>query len=120
MSGATVAVTFERQECHDSDGDTSYLTQNYSDVTPAQREQYLAADRERLEAYRRGDWHFLGIRARAHIAITRDRYTTHYTLESPGLWGIESDSGEDYLKSVFAEECDILKGDIEALKEFKG
>ena len=31
-----------------------------------------------------------------------------HRIESPGLWGIESDSGEDYFDSVFQEEKGIL------------
>jgi hypothetical protein len=37
-------------------------------------------------------------------------------IESPGLWGIESDSGDDYLKSVFQEESEIL---ADMLKELE-
>jgi len=28
--------------------------------------------------------------------------------ESPGLWGVESDSGNDYFDSVFREKSNIL------------
>jgi hypothetical protein len=110
-----VTVTFKMEQAEDSDGDLSYLEQDC-----------FAGDGEmdgpaRIEAYERGEWHFIGIRAVATIWIQRDNYRTNYTLESPGLWGIESDSDESYLKEVFAGECDTLRADIEAMKnaEFK-
>ena len=53
---------------------------------------------------------FIGIRAAVELPIPygKDRILTR--IESPGLWGIESDSGEDYLESVFQEESNILAG----------
>ena len=51
---------------------------------------------------------FIGVRAAVELPIPygKDRILTR--IESPGLWGIESDSGEDYLDSVFQEESNIL------------
>ena len=51
---------------------------------------------------------FIGVRAAVELPIPfgKDRILTR--IESPGLWGIESDSGEDYLDSVFQEESAIL------------
>lgn len=115
----TVKVQFERLQCDDSDGDISYLQQDYRDVTPTQRAEYLARDRARLDAYKRGDWHFIGIRARAHVDVTRGKVTTSYTLDSPGLWGIESDSDDSYLESVFREEAEMLEDDIKAFGNAK-
>ena len=81
---------FERQIIPDDCPDTSYLEQ------------------ERLEQYRQGAFDFIGVRASVEVPIPygKDRILTR--IESPGLWGIESDSGEDYLESVFQEERDIL------------
>lgn len=31
-------------------------------------------------------------------------------IESPGLWGIESDSDSSYIDEVFVEECRTLEG----------
>lgn len=106
----TVTITFARHEADDDSPDISYLEQDC-----------FAGDGEtdgpaRIAAFKRGDWHMIGIRAKATIIIRRENYATHYELESPGLWGVESDSGEEYLKSVFDDECDILRADIEALK----
>ena len=116
MTTLKVGIRFERLTADDCDPDTSYLEQDYTGVTVEERAKYKAQDAERLAGFRRGEWSFIGIRARAHITITRDRHSTTYTLDSPGLWGIESDSCEEYLASVFAEECAVLRADIKALK----
>ncbi len=49
-------------------------------------------DYQRMEAYNRGDWHMVGIRAVAEVVTASG---TIQTLRSGGLWGIESDSGND-------------------------
>lgn len=70
---------------------------------------------ERMEAWERGDWEFVGVRARAHCMTVRNGVGTMFTLESPGLWGIESDVG-DYLNDVFEDEKAELLGMIEAMR----
>ena len=72
---------------------------------------YRAQDEARLAAWRRDEWHFLGIRARALIKIPYGANPECWVtaeLMSPGLWGIESDSGEDYFRQVYQEEREIL------------
>jgi len=75
---------------HDEDPDTSYLDQDDFD--------------ERREAYRNGDFSFVGVRAEAEVAV--DGVTQ--TLTSGGHWGIESDSKE-YLQEVAEEEYTDLR-----------
>jgi hypothetical protein len=108
-------VTFERLEIPDNDPDLSYLEQDYSDSPADEAEKYREQDRKRLAEYRRGGWYMVGIRARANISIPHSGYTTMYSLESPGLWGIESDSGEPYFAEVFEEEKQQLLADISKL-----
>ena len=86
--------TFDRQIVPDDCPDTSYLEQDEFE--------------DRLEQYRRGEFDFVGVRAAVEVPLPygKDRILTR--IESPGLWGIESDSGEDYLESVFQEESTIL------------
>lgn len=69
----------------DSDPDTSFLEQEEFE--------------ERLALYRRGDFAFVGVYAEAHD------WTTGVTARSAGLWGIESDSGDDYMREIGIEEC---------------
>lgn len=110
-----VTVTFKREEREDCHPDLSYLTQDYRDVTdPAERAKYREQDQQRLLAYQRGDWHCIGIRARAEIRVSHGNYTTIYELTSAGLWGIESDCDEASLNEIFQQECDNLKADIAA------
>jgi hypothetical protein len=109
----SVTVTFARLEADDDSPDVSYLEQDCFNLASEGKEN---EGFDRIAAFKRGEWSMIGIRAKATIIIRRANYATHYELESPGLWGIESDSGEDYLKSVFDDECAILRADIEALK----
>ena len=80
---------------------------------------YRQPDEARLAAWRNGEWHFVGIRARATINIpygANPQCWITSELLSPGLWGIESDSGNAYLQEVFLEERDILLDMIASLK----
>lgn len=79
----------------DEDPDTSYLEQEGFE--------------DRLESYRRGDFYFLGIVAKTQIAVCG----TIQTLQSGGLWGIESDSDESYLQEIEREQIAELQA-IEA------
>jgi hypothetical protein len=106
-----VTVTFARQTCEDCDPDISRLDQTDAQMGAG----FEAESAKRKAAYRRGDWHMIGIRAEAAITVCYGQYSTLYTLTSPGLWGIESDSHEDYLQSVYQEECAQLRADIEAM-----
>ena len=76
---------------HDPDPDTSYLEQEEFE--------------ERLAAFNRGEFSFVGVRAEAEVVIEG----TVQTLTSPGLWGIESDSGEEYIEQVSGEEYHALR-----------
>ena len=63
---------------------------------------------DRLAEYRQGDFGFIGVRAAVELPIPYGADRILVTIESPGLWGVESDSDEDYLDSVFQEECETL------------
>jgi hypothetical protein len=69
--------------------------------------QHVEEDYQRMESLG-SDWSVVGVRAAVELPIPygKDRIITR--IESPGLWGIESDSGEDYFDSVFHEESNIL------------
>jgi len=80
---------------------------------------YRRQDEARLKAWRNDEWHFVGIRARATIKIPHGSnpecwITTE--LVSPGLWGIESDSGAEYFEQVYQDERQILLGMLDSLK----
>jgi hypothetical protein len=75
----------------------------------------LEAAKARWEEFQNGDWHYIGVIARAHISVPigGDGFTT-YTLDSAGLWGIESDGGA-YLNEVFEEEKASLLHALKAI-----
>ena len=83
----SVRVIFEE----DPDPDTSYLEQDEFE--------------DRLAAYKRGEFHFVGVRAEAEVLIAE----TVQTLRSPGLYGIESDTDEEELDGLAAEQWTGLR-----------
>lgn len=115
MSKPKVTITYVRETIPDEDADVSYLEPGGRG--PGMSAEDDAADAARLAAFKRGDWYMLGVRARAKVEISRPGYTTCYEITSPGLWNVESDSGEDYLAEIFKDECAILRADIDALRD---
>jgi hypothetical protein len=72
-------------------------------------------DYQRMESYNRGDWCMTGIKASVTLQIPHGDGFISQTIESPGLWGVESDAGEDHLQEVFRDECSILASMLEAM-----
>ena len=66
---------------------------------------------DRLQQYRNGDFSFIGISAEAEIVVNG----VCQTIISGGLWGIESDSDQQYLSEVEQEELDQLKAILQSL-----
>jgi hypothetical protein len=96
------ACDIERIEQYDSDPDLSYLD---PDADP----DCAAQNAERLAAYRAGMWHCIAIKARATFLIGLGEAAVIQVVESPGLWGIESDSDPGYLEEVFRDEAETLR-----------
>lgn len=85
-------------------------------------EEQMEQAKRRGKAWEDGKIYHIAIRAKAEIVIPiGGNSVVSYCLESPGIWGIESDCGEDYKQEVFAQECETLQQHIQALKdaEFK-
>ncbi len=73
-------------------------------------------DYNRMEAYGRGEFGFLGIMATADIAVpTAPGNATVQHITSGGLWGVESDSGDTYLTEIEQEQVSELKEQLTAL-----
>lgn len=113
MSGKNIMdgcyIQFERVEQLDDDCDPKdYLFQD---------EAYLEADKERMDAFAREEWNFIGVIARAHICVVVNQVGVNTQMDSPGLWGIESDSDEEYLEEVFQSEIRELKQIIIAMSD---
>ena len=110
----TAQIEIDRVETYDPVSDPrDYLFQD---------PDYGAEDETRMKAWLAGDWHFLGIRARATIKIPHGsnpdcRITSE--LLSPGLWGIESDSGDEYFQEVYRDERTLLIDMLQSLKTFE-
>lgn len=99
----------------DESPDLSYLTQDYEGCADA--ETYRAQDAERLAAYEAGEWWSYGIRARATLRFGTPQGGWIYgpTVETPGLWGIESDSETSFFDEIGDQERAELADLLEAL-----
>jgi hypothetical protein len=73
---------------------------------------YIEEDCERCESLNRGNWCYLGIIAKAKVVLADG---VVQAIRSGGLWGIESDSGEDYLSGVEKDELANLRKQLEAV-----
>jgi len=75
---------------------------------------YVRQDYERMKALDNEEFCMIGIQAEARVSY--DEGQGNRRLEwftSSGLWGIESDSGPDYLADVERQELANLKGHLE-------
>jgi len=76
---------------------------------------YGMRDFERMEAYNSQQWSYMGIQAKAVISYEIGQgHRRLETLTSGGLWGIESDAGDEYITEVETEQLEDLKGHLEA------
>jgi len=105
---------FKPYACGEPEGSKNY--QNYG-----------LEDYKRMEALNRGDFSFIGIMAEATVSYSTGNGNRRLeTFTSGGLWGIESDSSDDYIKEVEEQELDDLKEhltkfgvDVSALPEIE-
>jgi hypothetical protein len=81
----------------DEDPDVSFLDQDEFE--------------DRKQAYGRGDFSFVGVRAEAEIVVDG----ILQTIVSGGLWGVESDAGDEYLREVADEEYNDLRRILKTL-----
>jgi len=75
-------------------------------------------DTKRLANYG-NDWAMMGIKVKAEIYIPKKSTPPSWQIQeisSGGLWGIETDSGDDYINGIEKEEMEDL---IDNLKYFK-
>lgn len=76
---------------HDPDPDVSFMDQEGFE--------------DRRAEYERRDFNFVGVRAEAEVTIEG----IMQTLTSGGLWGIESDLGNEYFSDIAVEEYEQLR-----------
>jgi hypothetical protein len=72
--------------------------------------QNAEADYKRMLALDNGEFCYVGIRAEAEIQAAQ--FGAIQTITSGGLWGVESDSTEDYLASIEKEELSDLRSTL--------
>lgn len=70
---------------------------------------------DRLEQYRSGQFFHVGVRVCAEILIPVNNQLIGQVVKSPGLWGIEDDSSEGYLRDVASDELSTLREMLDAL-----
>lgn len=124
----TVAIEWERLELPDDCQDRPDERQDgfwpsqdpkdagYVGKVPKKRfEQAREAAARRMREWESGEWQYIGVIARAHITIPIGGNSFRdLTIDSAGLWGIESDAG-DYLDDVFEQEKAALMGELKTL-----
>ncbi len=73
---------------------------------------YAQQDYERMLAYDRNEWCMLGVVAEIYF---KDK---GYPLaRSGGLWGVESDGREEYLKEIEEEQIEEAEAELRRVKE---
>lgn len=82
----------------------------------AKVKKWVAEDQKRLDTYGT-EWVMTGIIAHAEVLIPKKTYPPSsqiVSLQSGGLWGIESDSDKSYLKSIKSDELEDLGDNLAA------
>ena len=94
--------------------DSCQYSQKDYDEDRENTEKYIEQDQARLESYYQGNWNMLGIRAIAKVSYSIGNGNRRLeTLTSGGIWGVESDSDQDYFETLEQEELDNLKEHLE-------
>lgn len=91
--------------------------ENYKGDTEENIRKYCRQDYERMESLNNQNWYYMGIRAEATVMLANNTAGIAMTqkIRSGGLWGIESDSGKDYLDEVAQDELSALRTELKAI-----
>lgn len=100
---------------HVSEEDMWQIIKQYGSIWNACM-AYAKHDKERLDAYNKGTWEMIGIRAVAtiHIPVNDDTVKIQ-TIESGGLFSIESDSDDSYVQDIGREQIAEVKNHLRIL-----
>jgi len=96
-----------------ADSDKSRVIEEFGSIWQA-CEHYAREDAERLREFRADSWRFESCRAEAEVRY--ELYDGSFGIErlrSGGLYGIESDSGEEYRRLVEMDELTDLSSHLE-------
>jgi hypothetical protein len=86
---------------------------------PEEGEEVRERMEERKRRWEQGEWWMTGVRAAAKVRwYDESAPDGHYlieTISTPGLWGVESDAGEEYLDEIYREELTTLRDMLKAM-----
>ena len=84
-------------------------------VADAGSKKYLLEDYKRAEAFNRGEWEYVGVRAVAYISTAKlpNGPWKRHKIASAGLWGIESFSDASYFGEIAGEELSNLTDELQ-------
>jgi hypothetical protein len=99
---------------HVSEDDKQVVINKYGSIWNACVE-CAKQDKERLDAYNRGDWEMIGIRAMATIHIPVNNAVKIQTINSGGLFGIASDSDDSDIQEIGIDQIDEVKNYLRIL-----
>jgi len=100
---------------HVPEEDIKRIAENYGSIWNACM-VYAKQDKERLEDYNKGVWEMIGIKAVATIHIPiNDNTVKIQTIDSGGLFGIESDSDNSYIQDIGREQIEEVKNYLRIL-----
>jgi hypothetical protein len=91
----------------DESPDVSYLKQDHCEGGT----YYGMTSAERLAAFERGEWEMVGVFAEAEIEVGG----VLQMIRTGGLWGIESDSSDEYMIETAEAEWDELAATLAEL-----
>lgn len=83
--------------------------ENYVGLSEQDTRKYCLQDFARMEGLSDGQWQYIGVIAKAEIASLNG---LTQTIRSGGLWGVESDSGKDYLAEIAEQELSQLRDEL--------
>lgn len=74
--------------------------------------------RARLDAYNNEEWWCVVVYAEAKVIYKiSDQYSIqNIGIQTPGIWGVESDAGKDYFEEIGKDELYLLKEMVLDLK----
>lgn len=81
----------------------------------ADNQEHAQADYDRMMEYERGEVNMYGLKAVAETQTSQDGKTwTIHHIESAGLWGIESDAGDEFFRETWDDQLADLRADLRA------
>ena len=64
-----------------------------------------------MESLNNGEWCYIGIRAKAEIKVNG----IIQVIQSPGIWGVESDSDTSYITDLEQDQLSILQDQLKEI-----